>query len=300
MKKRNFNDWIETFRATINGWTFYTDFEKATKNIEPIKYELHLLNSLVGSKEIEKEFVEILERFPSTLKAIPILIAKREKEIKILDCDYEYTFDFNKMNYSYDDYLKFMRNTGLFDLLENKIVSNLYDYVLGVEVGMDTNGRKNRCGKEMEDLVENYLKKAGLIENKTYFKQMNSGDAELKFGIDLSTIDNQGKNTKIFDFVISGPFNTMIAIETNFYSSSGSKLNETARSYEKIALEAQKIPGFKFVWITDGKGWLSAKANLEETFEVLPYLYNIKDLESGAIEELLSPVSFIENEIETN
>ncbi len=295
MKKRNFNEWLSTFRTTISGWKFYSDFEKAAKNIEPIKYELNLLNSLVGSKNVEKEFVEILKRFPSTLKALPILIAKREKEIKILDCDYEYTFNFNKMNYTSDEYVKFMRNTGLFDLLENKIVSNLYDYVLGVEVGMDTNGRKNRTGQMMENLVESFLIKAGLIENKTYFKQMHSRDAEAMFKIDLSTISNKGKNQKIFDFVIKGPFNTLIAIETNFYSASGSKLNETARSYEKIATEASKIPGFIFVWITDGKGWNDARHNLEETFSVMSHIYNIKDLENGAIDKLLSPTTIIED-----
>lgn len=295
MIKRNFDEWLSTFRATISGWKFYSDFEKAANNIEPIKYELNLLNSLVGSKNVEKEFSDILKRFPSALKALPILIAKREKEIKILDCDYEYTFNFNKMNYSIDEYIKFMKNTGLFDLLENKIVSNLYDYVLGVEVGMDTNGRKNRSGQMMENLVENYLIKAGLIENDTYFKQMSSKDAEIMFDVNLSTISNKGKNKKIFDFVIKGPFNTLIAIETNFYSANGSKLNETARSYEKIALEAEKIPGLLFVWITDGQGWIDARHNLEETFGVMTHLYNIKDLENGVIDKLVSPSTFIED-----
>lgn len=295
MSKRDFNKRISSFRSSISGWTFYSDFEKASRNIEPIKYELNLLNSLVGSKRIEEEFLDILQRFPSTLSALPILIAKREKEIKILDCNYEYTFNFQKMNYSYDDYLKFMRKTGLFDLLENKIVSNLYDYVLGVEVGMDTNGRKNRTGQAMESLVESYLQKAGLVKNKTYFVQMNTTEAEELFNIDLSGLTNGGKNKKIFDFVVKGPFNTLIAIETNFYSSGGSKLNETARSYEKLANEAEKIPGFMFVWITDGEGWTGAKHNLEETFDVLPNLFNIKDLENGAIDKLLSPSNFIEN-----
>lgn len=295
MKKRNFNDWLSTFRETISGWTFYSDFEKAYRNAETVKYELNLLNSLVGSKNIEKEFLEILDRFPSVIRAIPILLAKRGEEIKILDCQCEYNFNFAQMNYSSDDYLQFMRKTGLFDLLENKIVSNLYDYVLGVEVGMDTNGRKNRTGKEMENLVESYLIKSGLLEEVTYFKQLSSELLESKFGLDLSSITNSGKNIKVFDFVVKGPFNTLIAIETNFYSANGSKLNETARSYERIAEESKKIPGFIFAWITDGKGWLGAKNNLEETFDVLPCLYNINDLENGAIEELLKPDLLITN-----
>ena len=75
-------------------------------------------------------------------------------------------------------------------------------------------------------------------------------------------------------------------IETNFYASGGSKLNETARSYEKIAKDSKEIKGFKFVWITDGHGWKSARRNLKETFDVLDDLYCIKDLEDGAMKKL--------------
>ena len=78
----------------------------------------------------------------------------------------------------------------------------------------------------------------------------------------------------------------LFLIETNCYSSGGSKLNETARSYKTIALEAAQIENVKFVWITDGGGWISARRNLEETFNVLETLYNINDMESGLFEKL--------------
>lgn len=180
-----------------------------------------------------------------------------------------------------------MKNSGLFDLLQNHIVNNLVDYVLGIEVGMDTNGRKNRTGHVMEDLVESYLIKAGLVKEKTYFKEMQLSEIEHKFNLDLSRLSNDGKAEKRFDFVFVGAFGTIFACECNFYGSSGYKLNETARSYKTLALESKGIPNFGFIWFTDGIGWNSAKNNLEETFDVLNNLFNINDLEKGVINILV-------------
>ncbi|MDY4788885.1 MAG: type II restriction endonuclease [Bacilli bacterium] len=283
--KRNFNDWLNTMKDSIATWNYYTDFEKVYGNIDNIKIELNILNSLIGSKNIKDEFKTILNEYPKTLKVLPILLAKREKEIKIIDATGEYIFNFNKPNYTIEEYCNFMEKTGLFDLLQNHIINNLVDYVMGVEVGMDTNGRKNRTGDVMEDLVESYLVKYGFIKNKTYFKEMTKSSIEKQFGLDLSLISNDGKTEKRFDFVLVKD-NRIYACECNFYGSSGSKLNETARSYKNLAIESINIDNFSFVWFTDGKGWLTAKHNLEETFDVLDTLYNLKDLEDGILNEL--------------
>ena len=165
----------------------------------------------------------------------------------------------------------------------NNLTSNLYDYATGVEVGLDSNGRKNRGGHQMENLVESFLKKAGVA----YHKEKYIGEVEEMFGLDLSAISAGGTSTKRFDFVVKSG-ETIFGIETNFYTGGGSKLNETARSYKMIAEEAENIGGFEFVWITDGKGWQSARKNLKETFLVLDNLYNIKDLEDGIFMELFN------------
>lgn len=284
--KRDFNEWFSTFRDTIATWKYYTDFDKVYRNTNKIKDELNILNGLIGAENIEDEFRRIVEKFPQTLKALPILIAKRESEIKIIDPEKTYIFNFKNPNYSIDEYTKFMEKTGLFDLLKNHIIHSLIDYVMGVEVGMDTNGRKSRTGDAMEDLVESYLVSAGLIKGVDYFKEMYISDIESRWNIDLSGISNQGRTEKRFDFVIKTK-NTIYGVETNFYSSQGSKLNETARSYKTIALEAKEIDGFAFVWFTDGQGWQSARHNLEETFDVLDTIYCITDLENGILKELL-------------
>lgn len=291
--KRNFEEWLKTMKDSIATWTYYTDFAKVYENVQKDKVELNILNSLIGSKNIEMDFKNILSKYPEVIRVVPILLAKREKEIKINDPSNNYVFNFVKMNYTVDQYVLFMRNSGLFDLLQNHIINNLVDYVLGVEVGMDTNGRKNRTGDVMEDLVESYLIKSGLVKGKTYFKEMTKSEVERRFKLDLSAISNDGKTEKRFDFVFIGALGTVYGCECNFYGSSGSKLNETARSYKELTIESKRISGFDFVWFTDGIGWNTAKHNLEETFDVLDNLYNLSDLDSGIIEELIDAQKII-------
>ena len=283
---RDFESWLEAFRPSIADYKYYVDFEKVFSNVEAIKIPLNILNSLIGSKNIEKDFEDILTRYPETLQCIPILLAKRELDIMAMDEEGQMDFRFNEFSCSIPEYTKFMRKTGLFDLMQNHIVNNLVDYVTGVETGLDSNGRKNRGGHLMEDLVESYLVKAGLKKGETYFKEMNIHEIEEKWGIDLSSISNKGSAEKRFDFVVKGK-DVVYGIETNFYTSSGSKLNETARSYKTITMETKDLDYFKFVWFTDGWGWGSARNNLKETFDVLEHLYSISDLEDGIISKAL-------------
>ena len=291
MANRDFTTWLSNFRESIADYGYYIDFEKVHRNVGEIKVELNILNSLIGSKNIERDFENLMRDYPQILKCIPLLLAVRSNEIYCQDenggCLYKFDLDKSPQNSHkyYEMYCYFMRETGLFDLLENHIINNLVDYVTGVETGLDSNGRKNRGGHLMEDLVESFIEKAGFIKGVTYFKEMYIHQITDKWNIDLSAISNQGKMEKRFDFVIKTP--TMVyGIETNFYGSGGSKLNETARSYKTLALEAETIEGFSFVWFTDGKGWTSARNNLEETFDVMEHIYSIADLENDIIKTL--------------
>lgn len=283
--KRNFDEWLTKFKSSISNYKYYVDFEKVYKSAEKYKIELNILNSLVGSKNIEEEFKNIIMKYPETLEVIPLLLAVRANEIFVKDITDEYLFKFNKMVYSIGDYVNFMRETGLFELLQNHIINNLYDYLLGVEVGLDSNGRKNRGGHLMEDLVEGYIIKAGYEKNVNYFKEMYLSDIEKKWNLDLSAMSGNNTSTKRFDFVIKTEYQVYV-IETNFYASGGSKLNETARSYKMLAEESKKVDGVTFIWFTDGLGWKSARKNLEETFNELETLYNIDDLDSGVLNNL--------------
>jgi type II restriction enzyme len=277
---RDFHEWFSHFRDSICDYSYYVDFAKVYRNVDAIKVELNILNSLIGSPDIEEDFGALVNRYPAVLRCIPVLLAVRASEIYAVDVDGAFLYDFAKPNQSAAQYREFMRKTGLFSLMEKHIVHNLVDYVTGVETGLSSNGRKNRGGHLMENLVESNLQKSGFKRDVTYFKEMRISEIEQRWGLDLSSLSNGGKTVKRFDFVVKSQ-NDTYAIETNFYAGGGSKLNETARSYKNIAQEAKSITGFHFVWFTDGKGWGSARHNLEETFDVLDHLYNIHDLDEG-------------------
>ncbi len=284
--KRDFAQWLLTFTDSIANYKYYIDFETIYKNAEIYKIELNMLNSLIGSKNIEKEFEDLVKKYPEVLNCIPILLAVRQYEIIVLDEDgNKFEYNFKKMNYDVEQYKVFMRETGLFGLLEKHLVNNLYDYVLGVESGLNSNARKNRGGHLMEDLVEKFIQKAGFKKNETYFKEMYLQDIENKWKLDMSFISNKNQATKRFDYVIKTD-NCIYGIETNFYAAGGSKLNETARSYKMIAEEAEKVVGFEFVWFTDGMGWISARNNLRETFDRMENVYNINDMKNGIMKEI--------------
>lgn len=285
MASRNFNTWLSSFRYSIADFGYYIDFAKVYKNVDTVKIELNILNSLIGSKNIESDFESLIAKYPETLKCIPILLAVREYEIFAGENGDIKLYTFNKQINTVEDYKLFMRKTGLFDLLSNHIINNLYDYVTGVETGLDSNGRKNRGGHQMEDLVESYIQKAGFKRDVNYFKEMYVSEVSRKWNIDLSAVSNQGKMEKRWDFVVKTD-NCIYLIETNFYGSGGSKLNETARSYKTIATEMKNVKGAKFVWFTDGAGWKSAARNLEETFDVLDDIYSINDMRNGIMKTL--------------
>lgn len=281
---RDFNQWLSKFRMSISGYDYYINFNKVYTNVDKIKIELNILNSLIGSSNIEKDFEEIIVRYPETLKCIPILLAVRQMEIYAQDEEGAFLYNFKALNYDIEQYKTFMRKTGLFELLSKHIINNLVDYVVGVETGLDSNGRKNRGGHQMENLVESYIHKSSV---KEYYKEMYLTKVEEKWGVDLSAISANGTSTKRFDFVVKTD-NQIYIIEANFYGGTGggSKLNETARSYKMISQEANTIDGVTFVWFTDGTAWKSARGNLEETFNVMEHIYSIDDLENGIMDKI--------------
>lgn len=293
MDKRNFNLWLSSFRDSIADYNYYIDFKKVHANVSQVKVELNILNSLIGSTNIKSDFVSLINRYPEVIRCIPLLLAVRAKEIYCQDDKGGFLYNFDVHNLPQDNsnaieqYAYFMEKVGLFNLIQHHIINNLVDYVTGIETGLDSNGRKNRGGHLMERLVESFIQKAGFIVNESYFKELNTQEITRRWGLNLSSISNKGKLEKRFDFVIKTPAKTY-AIETNFYTSGGSKLNETARSYKNLAIESRDIPDFDFVWITDGKGWHIARNNLEEAFDVLDHLYNIKDLENGIIGKVIT------------
>ncbi|MDR1448551.1 MAG: type II restriction endonuclease [Candidatus Ancillula sp.] len=284
MSKRDFSEWLKTFQTTNRTFNYWVDFDKVLQNVDNIKVELNILNSLIGSVNIKDDFVKLIEKYPECLKCIPLLIAVRSSEVEQIEGVFNFSEKVAKTSFVADKkkYIEFMEKVGLFNLMENRKIKNLYDYVVGIEVGLDTNARKNRGGDLMSKIVSDYFD-----NNKIkYEKEVYTYVLEKRIGLNLSPITNSGQASKRFDFVVEKN-GTIYGIEVNFYSGGGSKLNETARSYKEIAVASKNISNFEFVWITDGAGWNSAKKNLKETFDILDNIYNIADMTSGKLADLL-------------
>lgn len=259
---KNFKSFLEQLLPTNVCLNQIVDFEKVFSHVDAIAMRLHQLNFLLGKSNLEKAVSLLWNENPKVFEVLDILIAVRAKEKKQVISSVGEVLLISRYFETPQGVTAFIQETGLKELFQSGRITNLVDYVLGVEVGLDTNARKNRGGKIMEETI-----RKALLQTRISFKEQVSSS----FYEELSCL---GKDKKIFDFVIETPDKTYL-IEVNFYSSGGSKLNEVARAYTKIQQKIQHLAGFEFVWITDGTGWLTAKNKLEEAFYLIPRVYNL-------------------------
>ncbi len=284
-----FQKLLSTFQNSITTWDYFVNWEKVLENLDKLNTELNILNSLIGSPNIEDDFISICKRYPEVKRALPILIAVRKKQLRDLPILINTeSFDildikdlFEKKDNDYENLSKFFIETGLKEIFKDKKIKNLVDYVTGVEVGMDTNSRKNRTGKLMEALVEKEIQKICKKYDYEYGTQMTVDKIKERWGKDVPT----DRAKRRFDFVINSE-NGLILFEVNFYRGGGSKLKATAGEYIGLD-EIIKDTNFKFVWITDGLGWLTATNYLQEAFKKNQYIFNLQMLKDGVLEEIL-------------
>ena len=261
--KEQFDLFISQLRETNATLDFYCDFPKIAKNVADIEISLNTLNYLIGKDDLRSAVQALWDRDKRVFEVMDILIATRKKDgKKYIDNDGS-MHSIHSLFSSVDGVMKFIEGTGLDKVFKNKEVKDLVDYVFGVETGLDTNARKNRSGEITETLVARIFDNAGI----KYRQQVSSKEFPA-----ISAV--LGADQKVFDFAITTK-DKIYLIEVNFYSGGGSKLNEVARSYTDVAPKVNGVPGFEFVWITDGEGWISAKNKLEEAFAAIPSIYNL-------------------------
>lgn len=261
-----FQEFMRPLKETHFSLSDYVDFPKVAANVEAISIKLNQLNYLIGHENMEAAVKRLWDENPKVFSVLDILIAVRTKDRKK-------AVDLNGNTLLINDYFKspeqvteFLNQTGLTEVFRTKQIKNLVDYVFGVEVGLDSNARKNRGGHIMEGIVANIFRKHGIaFEQEVYYTEF----PEIVMAL--------GADNKRFDFVIRTPHKTYL-IEANFYAGGGSKLNEVARAYSELAPKINAVPGYEFVWITDGIGWNSARNKLEEAFEYVPSVYNLTNI----------------------
>jgi type II restriction enzyme len=282
-----FEEIAASFKNKITQWSYFVNWKKVLQNIEPVEKELNLLNYLIGKENLHKETVDLLLKYPETIKAIPLLLAIRDKSLEVLidTMNFIYRkFDFSKKSYSKDEikaFADFILKSGLGDLLQDKKIKNLVDYATGVEVGLDSNGRKNRGGTLMESLVEDFVRNTCNELNIEYMSQATAKKIKDKWGINIKV----DKSSRIIDFAINNN-GKLYFIEVNFYGGGGSKLKSTATEYIRMN-EYWNNQGIEFIWITDGAGWKSALKPLREYFDKADYLLNLEMLRNGVLKRIL-------------
>lgn len=288
---------LDTLKDSIFTWDYFSDFKKSVSNIKSIKVELEALNSLLGVSidEIDTTFINLLKANPETRRVLPILIALRANKLNetpIID-DINTLISINRKNLFspsvpltpevVDNLLKFFSISGLKEFFINNEINNIVDYCIGVEIGMDTNARKNRTGTTMENLLENFLSDFCEKHGMDYMKQATKNRISEKWGIDIRV----DKIDRRFDFAILNNYKRLFFLEVNYYSGGGSKLKATAGEYKSLQewLSPQNIT---FIWVTDGFGWNTAKTALNETFLANEYVINLHMISEGILEEIIN------------
>jgi len=277
----------QTFRNRITTFDYFVNWKKVFCNVNPIEKELNLLNYLIGKEDINKEAFNLIKQYPNVIKAFPFLIASREKSFEVLIDVKNFiskTYDFSNTNPSDEqikDLVLFVLQSGLAEILKNKQVKNLVDYTIGVEVGLDSNGRKNRSGSMMEGIVEVFIEECCLINNAEYIAQATTNKINKKWNLPVI----MDKSSRIIDFAINKN-GKLYFIEVNFYSGGGSKLKSTATEYCEM-YERYHKQGIEFIWVTDGAGWHSTEKPLREYFDKSDYLLNLEMLRNGILKQII-------------
>lgn len=263
---QEFTLFMSQLQETNQSLDFFCDFDKIAQNVEDIKLSLCMLNSLIGARDMRSAVETIWRRDKTAFRVMDILIAVRsEGKKKVLD-SLNRCIVLDSLFESVDGVMEFLDNTGLTEIFQNQSVKDLVDYVFGIETGLDSNARKNRSGHVMEGVVDKLLTEYGIAHRSEVYSSEWPAIARAL-----------GNDEKRFDFVIKKGSKTYL-IEVNFYSGGGSKLNEVARSYSDIAPKINAVPGFEFVWITDGVGWKQAKNKLQEAYNIIPRVYNLTNV----------------------
>jgi len=261
---------------------YFVDWEKVKENVEKYKVEIGILSSLVGSKRPKEELRALIKEYPQILPVMPLIVAFRIKIIALADekdCCKIKNYDFLPFNVTdekIDRVIEFCEGVGIFQLLEN--IKVLRDYIMGVEVGLDSNARKNRSGEIMEKNVTKALEK---LKGTQVISQKSFGFIEENYKTKIPELLRERR----FDFCVRKG-NKWINIEVNYYGGGGSKPQEIVDSYIERMKELKEAD-WEFIWITDGAGWASCKSQITKAIKEMNYVLNLKMLREGYLEKIL-------------
>ncbi|MBP5544044.1 MAG: type II restriction endonuclease [Kiritimatiellae bacterium] len=290
----SFNFLIDTLVPTIHRSDWFVDWQRIKANVAPHVRELALLNTVVGSENIERDLAALIADYPKVLRVMPLLLASREHSFDVMvDAKNLIVerFDFEGKSPTKDDVascIRFLRDSGLLGILSDRRIKSIADYYFGIEVGLDSNARKNRSGELMESLVENFVVETAGELQAEYMAQATA--AKVKSAWDFNLM--MDKSERRVDFAIFKD-DHLFLVETNFYGGGGSKLKSTATEYCEMFERYSAQHNVDFLWITDGFGWKGTQPPLREYCRKADYLLNLttvrtKRLLTNILGELLA------------
>ncbi|WKZ26694.1 MAG: type II restriction endonuclease [Candidatus Paceibacterota bacterium] len=283
--QKDFNNLITTFKNSIKTWDYFVNWKKVFGNSSNLEITLNKLNYLLGKENLKDEFKKLYSSNPDIVKALPVLLAVRENKLEVFDKVTKNSefFDFSGTEKDSEKYYEFLEKSGLARLFQKDGVKNLVDYVMGIEVGLDSNGRKNRGGSLMEEIVESFISELCNKNGFEYLSQARATTIKSKWGVDVKV----DKSERSFDFAVFNPKNKKVKLfEVNFYNGGGSKLKAVCGEFKSLYTEL-KDQNIDFIWITDGLGWFTTKRPLEETYNHNEYVFNLNMLEAGVLDKLV-------------
>ena len=281
---------LNTLSVTNRTPEYYVNWEKVERETKRYELELHTLNYLIGKDDIYSEALRLFTRQPNLLKAIPSLIASRDKVLDILTIDENDNMSFDSLNFSkidknrIKDYVDFVKQSGLLDFLQKKANRSLVDYVYGVESGLDSNARKNRSGTTMEGILERHVAKISQEQKLEWKAQATAQFIKDKWGIKVPV----DKSERRFDVAVySREKHKVWLIETNYYGGGGSKLKAVAGEFTELSqFVITSDNDVEFVWVTDGQGWKTAHLPLAEAFSHITNVFNLEMLREEFLADL--------------
>jgi type II restriction enzyme len=289
-----FEHLTSSFSDAIRTWDYFVNWDKVFKNSKELELQLGIWDYLLGKDDFDEEFRYLVSRYPEIVQAIPSLIVRdgsSSKNFHILSGHPDNTRSVEEFNFKrpaegaedIEKALQFVKKTGLVKIFEKNGVKNLYDYLVGVEAGVDSNGRKNRSGAGMESLIEEAVQ-ALVSENPGWRYKAGANNAFLasNWGQKVDT----GNAKRIFDFAIQAG-SKLVLIEVNIYGGGGSKLKSVAGEFIGLHEHLQN-QGITLVWVTDGLGWLTTKRALHDSFLEMHHILNLSLLRQGALAQIMN------------
>ena len=283
-------EFLSTLSITNRTPEYYVNWKKVDRETKKYELELNTLNYLIGKDDIYIEALDLFTKQPNLLKAIPSLIASRDRVLDILTIENDDNMSFEQLNFKtidasrIDDYMKFIEQSGLLMFLQHHANRSLVDYVYGVETGLDSNARKNRSGTTMEGILERHISKIAQEQNLEWKAQATAQFIKEKWGVTVPV----DKSERRFDVAVYSKENHKVwLIETNYYGGGGSKLKAVAGEFTELSQFVVKSDDdVEFVWVTDGQGWKTAHLPLAEAFSHITNVFNLEMLREGFLSEL--------------